>query len=80
MADVNNPKKGDIFYYLGRTRCRVIGETLNPGDGNKAEAVVQIETVSGTPVTFLYTAAGRYLSATQIPFYKKWPLTPDSGR
>lgn len=75
MADVNNPKVGDTFYYLGRTRCTVIGETLKPGDGNKDEALVQIETVSGTPITFLFKTAPRYLSEKQIPIWKKWPLS-----
>jgi len=79
MADVNNPKKGDNFYFH-RTRCTVMGETLKPGSGNIAEAVVQIETVSGTPYTFLYTLSARYLSEKPTPYFKKWPLTPAAGR
>lgn len=76
MADVNNPKEGDTFYYLGRTKCKIVGDTLKPGGVNIDEALVQIETASGTPIVFLYKTAPRYLSATQIPFYKKWPLLP----
>lgn len=75
MADVNNPSEGDTFYFLGRTRCTVIGETLRPGNGNIDEAVVQIETAQGTPYTFLYTKSARYLSEKQIPIWKKWPLS-----
>lgn len=80
MADVNNPKKGDTFYYLGRTRCKIVAENLKGGGVNLDEALVQIETAQGTPIVFFYKTAPRYLSATQIPFYKKWPLTPDASR
>lgn len=82
MANVNpsSPKAGDTFYYLGRTRCTVIGETLKPGGVNMEDAIVQVETVSGSPITFLYTASARYLSEKPIPFYKKWPLTAAANR
>ena len=79
MADVHNPKKGDKFYF-NRTRCEVRGETLKPGDGNLSEAIVAIETVSGTPHTFLYTDSARYLSEKPTPLFKKWPLTPAASR
>ncbi len=75
MADVNNPKVGDTFYYLGRTRCTVVAETLKGGGVNMDEALGQIETVSGTPVVFLFKTASRYLSEKQIPIWKKWPLS-----
>ena len=80
MADVNNPKVGDIFYYLGRTQCTVVAETLKPGGVNASEALVQIETVSGTPIIFLYSTSGRYLSTTKRPFYKSWPLSVKAVR
>ena len=80
MADVNNPRVGDTFYWLGRTRCTVIAETLKGGGVNIDEAVVQVETVSGTPYVFLYKTSARYISAKHIGFLKKWPLTPASGR
>ena len=80
MADVKNPRVGDTFYWLGRTRCEVVAETLRPGDGNKDEAVVQVETVSGTPYLFLYKTSARYLSAKHIGYFKKWPLTPAASR
>ena len=80
MADVNSPRIGDTFYWLGRTRCEVVAETLKGGGVNLDEALVQVETVSGTPYLFLYKTSARYLSAKQIPIFKKWPLTPASSR
>lgn len=80
MANPNSPKVGDIFYLLGRTKCEVIAETLKGGGANIDEALVQIETVQGTPFTFLYKTSARYLSETKIPLMKSWPLTPKAER
>ena len=79
MADVNNPRKGDTFYFY-RTRCTVIGTTLKPGGVNAGEALVQIETAAGTPYMFFYNQSARYLSEKAVSIFKKWPLTPDSSR
>lgn len=73
MADINNPRKGDNFYFR-RIRCTVIGTTLKPGGVNADEAVVQIETIAGTPYTFLYSASGRYLTEKAVPIFGKWPV------
>lgn len=75
-----NYKVGQTYFYLGRTRCTVMAETLKPGGVNADEAIIQIETAQGTPITFLYKFADRYLSETQIPIWKKWPLTPSVNR
>lgn len=79
MADVNSPKVGDVFYYLGRTQSTVVAETKQ-GGGVNDDALVQIETVSGTPIVFLYSTAGRYLSTTKRPWYKSWPITVKAVR
>lgn len=76
MADVKNYKVGQTYYLLGRTKCTVIAETLKGGGVNADEALIQVETVSGTPYTFLYKTADRYLSEKQIGLFKKWPLSP----
>ena len=76
MPNPQSPKTGETFYYLGRTRCTVVGTTLKPGGINIDEAVVQIETVpQGTPHVFLYSTSARYLSAVKISWMKPWPLT-----
>ena len=80
MANVNAPKVGDEFFYLGRTRCTVNGSTLEPGGVNADKALIEIKTVQGTPHTFLYKNAPQYLSEKQIGFLQKWPLTPAVNR
>lgn len=80
LPNPHNPKKGDVFYYLGRTKCTVEAETLRPGDGNREEALVQIRTQQGTPIVFLYKTSADYLSAVKIPIMKKWPLTVQETR
>lgn len=76
MADVNNPRKGDTFYYLGRTQVTVIDETLKGGGVNMDEALVQVETKQGTPYLFLYKHSARYLSTKRSGFLESWPPKP----
>lgn len=76
MANVKHYKVGETYFYLGKTRCQIVGETLKPGGVNADEAIIQIETVQGTAITFLYKLADRYLSEKQVPFLQKWQTKP----
>lgn len=73
-------KKGDTLYYLGRTRCTVLDNTLKPGDGNISEAVLFLQSAQGSSIIVPVAFQEKFVSEAQIPFYKKWPLTQDSGR
>lgn len=65
-------KVGQKYFYLGSTPCTIMGETLEAGGVNKDTAIIQIETVSGTPITFLYKLAYRYLADKKKRMFEKW--------
>ncbi len=80
MADVKKYSKGDILYYLGRTKCEVVRNTLKPGGVNADEAVLFLKTVSGSCVAIPVAEQEEFVTETKISFMKPWPPTPTPTR
>ena len=80
MADVKKYGKGETLWYLGRTRCTVVHNTLKPGGVNADEATLFLKTASGSSVAIPVVEQEQFVSEHQISFFKKWPLTPTASR
>lgn len=79
MPDIKNYKAGDVLYYLGRTKCTVIANTLKPGGVNADEAVLFLATEQGGSVVVPVAFQERFVSEIKIPFLRKWPLVYDTS-
>lgn len=50
MAEIKKYKKGQTVWYLVRTRCEVLENTLKPGEGNLEEAVLFLRSAQGSSI------------------------------
>ena len=78
MADVKKYGKGETLWYLGRTRCTVVHNTLKPGGVNADEAILFLKSASGSSVAIPVIEQEQFVSEKQISFLKSWPPKPAS--
>lgn len=50
MAEIKKYKKGQTVWYLVRTKCTVLENTLKPGEGNLEEAVLFLKSAQGSSI------------------------------
>ena len=74
MAEIKKYKKGDVVYYLGRTRATVLGNTLDPGGINADEAVLFLKTAQGSSVVVPVAFQDEFISEKQIKVWQRGPL------
>lgn len=65
---------GDVVYYLGRTKCTVLSNTLKGGGVNLDEAVMYLRSAQGTCIAVPVKHQDLFLSEKPIGLFDKWPL------
>lgn len=77
MADIKKYSKGDILYYLGRTKCEVVRNTLKAGGVNADEATLFLRVIgSGSCHAVPVAEQELFVSETKIAFMRTWPPAP----